>query len=146
MDRPGGVTFFGVIYIIFGALSILASLFFGVVFFLLQYIYPKVVPYTYPMSFSIFMWILIVIGLAFGILEIIMGINLLKLKGWARKMMIVIAIISIVLSSLLFIASVIMTKGFILYFLSLIVQLIVPILALWYLNKYEVKWLFGERY
>lgn len=146
MERPRGVMFFGVIYIIFGVLIALASLFVGIVFFLLQYVYPSLVPYTYPISFSIFMWVLVLIGLAVGIFEIIVGINLLKLIRWARIAMIIISIIGIVFSLIFFIVAVIMTGTWVIYFLSLILQLIVPVLALWYLNKYEIKWLFGEKY
>jgi len=101
-SRPGCVSAFGVLNIIFGGLGIL-SLFYGLI--------------SIPMSaqmlglgkeYITFCLLSLPIGTAISIFLIVLGIGLLKLKAWARKWSVIYAIFALFYGPLMTLVTIIL--------------------------------------
>jgi len=89
MSKPRGVTIFGIIEIISG----LFGIFVGTLSFFVSPILSSMQPQIVNLIF------LAIVSLILGAFVIVAGIGVLLLKKWARKLIIILAIFSILLSS-----------------------------------------------
>nr|HDO81530.1 hypothetical protein [Candidatus Bathyarchaeota archaeon] len=126
MSRPAGVTLLGVLYIIMAIIYIIG----GLVGFLL----------TSPLGglfgpTPIFSGAMAIVPIVIGIIDLVIGWGLLSLKGWARILAIVFAILGLLggLASLI---------AFPIGTIIGIIEIILSIIILWYLFKPEIASVF----
>ncbi|MHA1711033.1 MAG: DUF7144 family membrane protein [Candidatus Freyarchaeota archaeon] len=122
MSRPAGVTLLGVLYIIMAIIYILS----GIVGFLLTSPFGDLFGPT-----LIFSGAMAIVPIVIGIIDLVIGWGLLALKGWARILAIVFAILGLLggLASLI-----VFPIGTIIG----IIEIILSIIILWYLFKPEI--------
>ena len=122
MSRPAGVTLLGVLYIIMAIIYILS----GIVGFLLTSPFGDLFGPT-----LIFSGAMAIVPIVIGIIDLVIGWGLLALKGWARILAIVFAILGLLggLASLI-----VIPIGTIIG----IIEIILSIIILWYLFKPEI--------
>ncbi|MHA1606382.1 MAG: DUF7144 family membrane protein [Candidatus Freyarchaeota archaeon] len=122
MSRPAGVTLLGVLYIIMAIIYILS----GLVGFLLTSPFGGLFGPT-----LIFSGAMAIVPIVIGIIDLVIGWGLLALKGWARILAIVFAILGLLggLASLI-----VFPIGTIIG----IIEIILSIIILWYLFKPEI--------
>jgi len=142
MKKPIGVTVFGILVIIFAALGILGTLFSFLAFGLMANLPMfQQMPMQYNMAYMLFS---LISSLIMGVLGLIAGIGILKLKNWARVLLIVFAIVMIVLGlvSLIYSGMMNIGIGIIFVIMGFIFSIVYYGLILWYFNKKKVKIVF----
>ena len=143
--KPVGVTVFGILQIVFGALSVI-TMFFAFIAMILIYNIPEFqelvtagemnVPYT---IFSAIMSSVI------GAIGIVSGIGVLILKSWARKLLMGLAIFVILFGIVNLIMVYTLEMGFWNTLLGYVIGAVYYGLILWYFNRKHVKAAFTRK-
>jgi len=141
MERPTGVTLIAVLEIAGGVLAILGG---GAVFLLSSVVAVHRAAFGGP-----FGGILGVLGAAagtvlllVGVLDIVLGIGMLKLKNWARLLTLIFAAISVLLHVLRLLRA--MAHLMLFHAVWVAIFLAIGVLIIWYLLQPDVKKAFGE--
>ena len=138
-EKPAGITVFGILQIIFGSITILTMILVLVSFLILsqleglQEIFSEIdvnLPYTIFTT---------IVSMLIGITGLVAGINVLRLKSWARKLLLGLAI---------FVISFGVVNLIVMYSMGISITGNIPGLVLgavyygliiWYFNKKKVK-------
>lgn len=163
--RPSGVTAFAIIGIFLGALRVLSSGF-GLIAKLFGINLNQSGPLAELesiMLYRVFQYVNFAIALLLGIALVVIGIRLLKMSDWARRMIVPVAITEIILIltvlaiNVTFLISKLgqnMGDGieaaavagvvFVAFFAGLVFAMIYPVAALWYFRRHSVKEAFAN--
>ena len=97
INIPKGILIFGILEIIFSILGIISVI---LIIFLIN-LYPNIPLFQQLIEkYTVYDYFLLVITLILGVIGMIAGVGLLKLRSWARKLIINLAIFNISLSIL----------------------------------------------
>jgi hypothetical protein len=135
MNRPTGLTVFGILNIVFGSFSVLGVI---ISIFTLSFI-GNVLPQTYSFNY------IIISGAISGLLSVLLlaaGIGTLTNKKWSRKLTINVEVLNIAFSLVITVYTLVSLTGLNTIASSIvgfIIGLIYPILIFWYFNTPKVK-------
>ena len=131
MDKPSGVTVFGVLETIFSGLAILGTLFSLI-------LVPIIAAVTPGLPSTAYLIISGLIGLALAVVGLVEGIGLLASKKWARKLAIVLACITILVAIINLVVNIALALGIAAAIAGFVIGVAYRILILWYFHRPNV--------